>query len=157
MTEWRAARKLDRHDMRYLECRRDHGFLFKREALYMNADAETGEWSALCTASWNQDRDHPITTKDLFAVAKDFNLLLISGLVDVLYLPNNGLVMPSVAIATGYSEAIESAPQAVMVILRACLTGLNVEVAAPLRSSPTTNSEVSVVSSSPDSDDEGRV
>lgn len=52
------------------------GFLGGRERLYAEADRETTEWRALCEAWWETYGDHPVTAKDVFAVAKERGLLL---------------------------------------------------------------------------------
>lgn len=52
------------------------GFLGARERLYAEADRETAEWRAMCAAWWETYGSHPVTAKDIFAVAKERGLLL---------------------------------------------------------------------------------
>jgi hypothetical protein len=52
------------------------GFLDDRERLYSESDRQTSEWSAMCEHWWNAYKDHPITAKEVFEVAKLNSLLL---------------------------------------------------------------------------------
>jgi hypothetical protein len=52
------------------------GFLEGRAALHADADHETGDWNALCEHWWEAHGGHPVTAKDVLALAKQHDLIL---------------------------------------------------------------------------------
>ena len=52
------------------------GFLDGREYLYEHSDKETTEWKSFCEVWYETYKSLPVSVKDLFEVAKNYNLLL---------------------------------------------------------------------------------
>jgi hypothetical protein len=52
------------------------GFLSGRERLHEQADRESQEWGTFCASWWDAHANHPVTAKDIFAIAKSRGTLL---------------------------------------------------------------------------------
>jgi hypothetical protein len=59
-----------------LDCLELPGFLADRDYIYGEADEETRQWIVFCQAWFEHYGEHPVTTSEVFKVAKEKKLLL---------------------------------------------------------------------------------